>query len=262
MTMERCSVCKRLKVVPGCIDDYRRLARYHYRDGHLGPYTAIFALRGDSRLAGTSRTITAGVIVYSNVSAVLELRNIATGNFFVGLDKGTQLALMNRDIRRISRVIIEPRFRGLGLASRLVRETMPKLNVPIVEAVAVMGLVNPFLEKAGMKAYTAPRHAGSVRLIEAFSVIGMEAEQLVDPLTVQRVIDQLPQDKSQFLERQIRYFLRSHGRRRYMSPGLERTRYILTRLATRPTYYIWFNPDSDNGCSIADGRPKLRKESA
>jgi len=260
--MARCSVYKRLKVVPGCIDDYRQLAHYHYRDARLGPCTAIFALRGDSRLAGTLGTITAGVIIYSTASAVLELRNIATDNFFAGLDKGTQLALMNRHIRRISRVIIEPRFRGLGLASRLVRETMPEMNVPIVEAVAVMGLVNPFLEKAGMKAYTAPLHAGSVRLIEALSIVGIEADQLIDPRNVQRVLDHLPAEKSQFLESQIRYFLRSHGRRRDMSGGLERTRYILTRLAARPTYYIWFNPEFDNGRAITDGRREHREESA
>jgi len=260
--MARCSICKRLKIVPGCIDDYRRLSQYHYRDSRLGPYTAIFALRGDSRLAGTSHNITAGVIVYSTASAVLELRNIATGNFFVGLDKGMQLALMNRDIRRISRVIIEPRFRGLGLAKKLVRETMPELNVPIVEAIAMMGLVNPFLERAGMKAYTAPLHVGSIRLIEALSLVGIEARKLIDPCCVQRIIDRLPHEKSQFLEHQIRYFMRSHGRRRDMLPGLERTRYILTRLAGRPTYYIWFNPKFDNDCSIAPGRQEIGKEVA
>jgi len=260
--MVRCSVCKRLEIVPGCIDDYYRLSHYHYRDIRLGPYTAIFALKGSSRLAGTSRTITAGVIVYSTASAVLELRNIATGNFFVGLDKGTQLSLMNRDIRRISRVIVEPRFRGLGLAKQLVRETMPELNVPIVEAIAMMGLVNPFLERAGMKAYTAPLHTGNIRLIEALSAVGIEADLLIDPYNVQRTIDRLPSEKSQFLERQIRYFLRSHGRRRDMPPGLERTRYFLTRLTSRPTYYIWFNPKFYNDCSIAVSRRENGKEVA
>lgn len=260
--MADCSICKRLRIVRGCIEDYRRLAHYHYRDSNLGPYTAIYALRGDSRLAGTSPIITAGVIVYSTASAVLELRNIATGNFFIGLDKSTQLALMNRNVRRISRVIIEPRFRGLGLATKLVRETMPELNVAIVEAVAVMGSVNPFLEKAGMKAYTAPLHAGSVRLIEALSIVGIEANQLVDPRSVQQILDQLPPEKSQFLERQIRYFLRSYGRRRDMSPCLERTRYILTRLAARPTYYIWFNPKFNDVAETVDDHRESEKESA
>ncbi len=260
--MERCSVCRRLKIVPGCIDDYYRLAHYHYRDSRLGPYTAIYALKGDSRLAGALRTITAGVIVYSTASAVLELRNVATDNFFVGLDKGTQLALMNRDIRRISRVIVEPRFRGLGLAKQLVRETMPELNVPVVEAVAMMGRVNPFLERAGMKAYTAPLHAGSVRLIEALSAVGIEDNLLIDPYSVQEIIDRLPPEQSQFLERQVRYFLRSHGRRRDMPQGIERTRYILTRLTARPTYYIWFNPKFYNDCSITAGRQKTGKEVA
>ena len=141
--MPGCSVCENLRIVPGRLDDYRRLARYHYRDSHLGPASAVFVL------SRTGSETPVGVIVYSNAPAVLQLRNIATGNVFVGLDRSTQLALFNANIRRISRVIIEPRFRNVGLASRLVRETVPLVNVPIVEALAVMGWVNPFFERAG-----------------------------------------------------------------------------------------------------------------
>jgi len=136
--MKECSVCRKLRVVPGCFDDYKQLAHYHYRE---------MPVPG------------------------LELRNVATDNFFVGFDRSTQLALINKNIRCISRVIIEPRFRGLGLASRLVRKTMPKMDVPIIEAMAVMGLVNPFFEKAGMRAYTAKMPARCVQLTEAFSMV-------------------------------------------------------------------------------------------
>jgi len=139
-------------------------------------------------------------------------------------------------------VIIEPRFRGLGLASRLVRETMPHLNIPIIEAVAVMGWINPFLEKAGMTAYPAKQPARTVQLIEALSFLGIEAEQLIEPKKVQQKLDRLTPTETEFIELAIKRFLKSHGRRRDMLPGLERTRYILTRLTARPTYYIWFNP--------------------
>jgi len=242
--MRSCSVCKKLQVVPGNLDNYRELAHYHYRDNHIGPFAAIFTLKPDPLLAIRSGAKTVGVIVYTMPTPALELRNIATANLFAGFDRPTQLALINQNIRCISRVIIEPRFRSLGLASRLVRETMPQMGVPIVEAMAVMGLVNPFFERAGMKAFTANMPARCVQLPEAFSLVGIEKRELIDPQKVQQRLDTLQKSEAQFVELQIRDFLQSYGQRRYMPPGRQRTRYILTKLTERPVYYIWLNPKS------------------
>ncbi len=231
----KCSVCRKLRIVRGCLDDYKQLAHYHYRDNRLGPYAAIFALRfGDE---------TIGVIVYTMPSAGLELRNVATDNLFAGFDKRTQLSLINKYIRRISRVIIEPRFRSLGLATRLVRETMPQMNVHIIEAIAVMGLVNPFFEKAGMTAYRAKMPARCVQLGEALSMVGIEKDLLIDPRKAQERLGQLQGPKAEFIKLQMRNFLQSYGKRRQMQPGLERTIYTLSKLTLRPVYYIWFNPN-------------------
>lgn len=258
--MRRCSVCEKLRIVPGGLDDYKQLARYHYREVQPGPCKAVFTLRSDGTLPGLLRTTVIGVVVYSTATAVLELRNTATDNLLAGLDRGTQLGLINRNIRRISRLIIEPRFRRLGLATRLVRETMPRLNVPIVEAVAVMGLVNSFLEKAGMTAYKAKPRTASVQLIEAFSLLGIEGAELVDPAKVQQKLDGLTKVEAQFIEHLIHQFLKSHGRRRDMPPGLERTRYILSRLTARPIYYIWFNSKFNVENSILDACRESGKE--
>ncbi len=256
--MKECSVCRKLRVVPGCFDDYKQLAHYHYRDSRLGPFECIFALKP---VGGTLHTKAVGVIVYSMPVPGLELRNVATDNFFVGFDRSTQLALINKNIRCISRVIIEPRFRGLGLASRLVRQTMPKMDVPIIEAMAVMGLVNPFFEKAGMRTYTAKMPARCVQLTEAFSMVGIEDPELIDPEKVQRKLAGLSDDQAEFIERQINSFLHSYGcRRRNMQTGPKRMRYILSKLTARPVYYIWFNPKFDAGCSMLDVRRESRKE--
>jgi hypothetical protein len=185
---------------------------------------------------------TVGVIVYKMPTPGAELRNVATGGLFTGFDRSTQLVLLNKNIRCINRVIIEPRFRSLGLASRLVRETMPKIDIPIVEAMAVMGLVNPFFEKAGMKAFTAKIQARCVRLVEALSMVGIERQELIDPQKVQRKLDRLPAASAEFIEQEIYRFLQSYGSARYSQAGLERTRYILGKLTARPVYYIWFNP--------------------
>jgi len=263
--MQSCSVIKKMRIVPGTLDDYRQLAHYHYRDSRPGPFKAIFALKPSrsfrkvrSRDSGeVTYGKAVGVIVYSMPSPRLELRNVATDNFFAGFDRSTQLELINRNVRRISRVIVEPRYRGLGLACRLVKETMPEMNVPIIEAMAVMGLVNPFFVKAGMKAYTARIPVRNVRLLEALSTVGIEERELLDSSEVQRKFDRLTTAQAEFVEHQIMYFLKSYDKRRSMPPGLARTRYILSKLTVRPNYYIWFNPKFDAGCSIPDASPFL-----
>lgn len=228
-------------VVSGDTDDYRQLEHYHYRGGRLGPVAGVFALKPKVRL-GTMGTKALGIIVYTMPAAACELRNIATSDFFAGFDNRTRLALINKNIRCIGRVIIDPRVRSLGLAARLVRETMPQMNVPIIEALAVMGQVNPFFEHAGMKAYSAKPPLRHAELIEAFGVVGMSESELVDAELVERKLNKLHWPAADFIEGRIRRFLQTYGRRRDMPAGLERTKFVLSKLTDRPVYYVWFNP--------------------
>ncbi|MGD0551850.1 MAG: hypothetical protein ABSB25_04280 [Sedimentisphaerales bacterium] len=259
--MEACTITLNLKIVPGTRADYESLSHYHYRESHPGPCVAIFALKGKFRTATKLETV--GVIVYSMPTAGAQMRNVATGGIFAGLDKGTRLALINKNIRTISRVIIEPRFRSLGLAVRLVRETMPIMDVPFVEALAVMGRANPFLEKAGLTRYDVSISASCVRLIEAFSAVGVDEQDLIDPGLVQQKLDSMLHRKVSlsgdtrtsmlyFIDGEMTRFLQSYGERRLMQPGIERTRFVLNKLtdsprfageAGRPVYYLWRNPN-------------------
>jgi len=237
-----CSLHKKLEIVEGEMADYKALAAYHYREEMPVAVKAVFALRSKTA-RGMLGSRPAGVIVYCAPNPRVELRTVATDGAFAELDKQTQLALINRNIRCIARLIIEPRFRGIGLATRLARETMTRIAVPIIEALGVMPQANPFLERAGMQAFAPRTPLAHVELVEAFSTVGIEADRLIDPEAVQRTIDALNWPAVDFLEMRIAQFLKSHGTRRTMPPGLERTRYILNKLTQRPTYYIWFHPD-------------------
>ncbi len=230
--MHTCSVARKLEIVRGDIGDYKRLSRFHYRDSDCGPVAAIYAIRPGI-----------GVIIYTMPVLAAELRGAATGGMFSGLDRRTQMAVINKNIRCISRVIIEPRYRGLGLAVRLVRETMALLNVPIVEAMAVMGQVNPFFEKAGMTAYEGGTPLRSARLIEALSAVGIERDELHDTTDVHRRIEELDTARRDFIEPEIRRFLQSYGKSSVAKAGIERTRFVLSRLTHRPFYYIWFKEE-------------------
>jgi len=235
-----CTVTYRLEIAEGSKADYESLSHYHYRENHLGPYAAIYAMKGKFRTAEHLQTV--GVIVYSMPATGCQMRTIATGNMFSGLDRSTRLKLINKNIRTISRVIIEPRFRSLGLAARLVKETMPIMDVPFIEALAVMGRVSPFFEKAGMTRFDPPASAGCVRLTEAVAAVGVDEPDLIDPRLVQQKLDKLKWPAADFIACETNKFLQSYGQRRLMQPGIDRTRFVLSKLTDRPVYYLWKNP--------------------
>jgi hypothetical protein len=140
------------------------------------------------------------------------------------------------------------------------------MNVPFVEALAVMGSTNPFFEKAGLTRYDAPMSASCVRLIEAFSAVGVDEQDLIDPQIVQQKLNTIFTaehaesaeknivknnlrglcglgGKYAFIENEMTRFLQGYGQRRLMQPGIERTRFILNKLTDRPVYYLWKNPN-------------------
>lgn len=239
------TVTEQLEIIPAGLTEYEKLAGFHYREGRLVAAPAVYAIidrcPNRRREAGV-----VGAIVYSMPTPNSQLRNVATGGIFTGCSNRTlQLQMINDNLRRISRVVIDPRYRGLGLATRLVRETMRKLEAPIIEAMAVMGNFTGFFESAGMTAYHAPPSARCVRLKEALAMMGIEPNAgipLIDARAVHRKINRLSPDHRRFIEREFKTMLSPHASRRLMPHGLERTKYILSRLTDRPVYYIWFNP--------------------
>jgi GNAT superfamily N-acetyltransferase len=58
---------------------------------------------------------------------------------------------LNEKLSIISRVVVHPKYRSIGLGSKLIRETLAYAGTPYVEMVAVMAKYNPFAEKAGMQ---------------------------------------------------------------------------------------------------------------
>jgi len=142
-----CSVCEKIRVEEGSMEDYGKLCRFHYRSAGERKSglrsKAVFRLMyGDSLV---------GVIVYSCSYLNLKPRNMVFGERYVYTSGDLHKArLINEEIARISRVVIHPKFRGIGLGEHLVRETLPKAGARVVEALAVMARYNPFFEKAGM----------------------------------------------------------------------------------------------------------------
>lgn len=136
-----CSIVKNIKVGLGTIDDYNRLKQFHYKD------TSTPAVKNVYKLTLNNEVIGVNVVAYPHLQ--LRGRNVYFGKRFA---KSTTESTndLNKNIECISRVVLHPKYRGIGLAYYFLKEYFKLTESPYVETVAVMANYNPFFEKAGM----------------------------------------------------------------------------------------------------------------
>lgn len=157
---QNCSVYENLRIEKANIEDYSKLSRFHYKTEE-GNESIGLGIRDCYKLLFDEELI--GVIVYSCSYLNLKPRNMVFGERYVYTSGDMHKArLINEEISRISRVVIHPKFRGIGLGAFLVRETMPLVKAKVVEVLAMMAKYNPFFEKAGMARVDYKRNETSI----------------------------------------------------------------------------------------------------
>jgi len=131
-----CSLIREMKFERGNYTDWKNLSEFHYRSHFAPPPKAIWKLtRGDELCA---------VIVYSCPPIATFGRKV-----FFGRVLGIQE--LNEKVTIISRVVVHPKFRTIGLGRLIVQKSLPLSPTRYTETVAVMAKYNPFFVKAGMK---------------------------------------------------------------------------------------------------------------
>ena len=146
-----------LRLASGVAADYRQLERFHYLPGRPASFARIWTLRFLPDItACPKRIIAVAVLSYPPLRCAARERVLG-----LTLPDSRQLApFVNRHLRTISRVIVHPQFRGIGLASLLIRATCALADTPFVEAIARMGASHPLFERGGMRRHpTLPREA-------------------------------------------------------------------------------------------------------
>ena len=274
----RCTLLAGIRIERGTRADWEALASLHYRSHAAGAVSDIFRMvhkqtrdkgtqgqrdegTGErptsniqrSTLQGTNgrtsgknggvRETRVGVIVYSRSPLSLAARNRATGGRYRvgrGLAAGR---LVNAELRIISRVVITPNWRGLGLASRLVAETMGLVGTPYVEALAAMGRVHPFFEQAGMTAYRSAGPAAGERLRAALEAAGVGRADRRSAEALEARLSGLEAGARRLAEREIRRWARSYlaaKNHRTHRPERRRMLELVSRHAdSSPVYYLW-----------------------
>ena len=153
-----CTVAEDISLREGCKEDYKHLAHLHYRDTRLPVPREIYAMeRGDEIV---------GVIVYSYPPVRTSGRRKAVG-YVPSLEE------LNKNWAVISRVVVHPKYRTIGLGSRIIRESLQMQGSGQVELIAVMAQYNPFAERAGMKLIQVSQpHASITEAVENLRQLG------------------------------------------------------------------------------------------
>ena len=216
--------------------DWSAMASLHYRSHSLVGLDRVWTLRHSGDLIG--------IIAYCYPPANLAGRNRALAELTARLPSRGRVRFWNEHLRTISRVVIDPNWRGLGLAVRLVRETLPLAGVPYVEALAAMARVHPFFEQAGLTRYDLPTPEESQRLREALATAGVRREEVRSGPALAAAVAALPDESvRRWMEKELLRWSRSYlGAKtsRTRRPTLEQTcGYAAGFLYSDPVYFLW-----------------------
>lgn len=238
-----------LPIVQGCRADYLALKAHHYRPGNPMTMMRILTIR-DNTPTATDRFLAqpavpspVAVLIESLPALACRLRDEALGGRYGHLRPKPRSRLLNQELRCISRVIVDPRYRGLGLAVRLVRHALATATTHYTEAMAVMGRISPFFERAGMTAYERPALQAEQRALSALRYAGIEPNELALPTQIKQRIAALDLPSQQLLSRELsRWYRTAGGRGVRKRPSLADILAAAQRnLLSSPIYYLQEN---------------------
>jgi ABC-type lipoprotein export system ATPase subunit/GNAT superfamily N-acetyltransferase len=132
---KECTLAKEMRIVEGTTEDWRKLAGFHYRSHKIAAPRKIFCLKRGEELCG--------VIVYCYPPPTCFGRRLVLPKM--------SMKELNEKLSIITRVVVHPKYRTIGLGAKLVKETLPLAGTLYVEMPAVMAKYNPFAEKGGMQ---------------------------------------------------------------------------------------------------------------
>jgi GNAT superfamily N-acetyltransferase len=197
----------RIRFEDGTSHDYRLLARHHYLPRPPSTWALVRVARfvpewtrlmrhpsedvdvrardataadppthADSATHADSGTTAGRVVGVAVLSWPVPMLRARIRHFGLSRSYRENLRFANANLRTISRVVIHPQFRSIGMAAELVRQVIARCPTRYVEASARMGHFVRFFEHAGMTrvpaAPDAPENAPAYFVIDR----GVESE--------------------------------------------------------------------------------------
>lgn len=211
--------------------DYRALARFHYRQDPPATFEQILTIKHPNHNA------TIAVLVISRPTLNAAWRNQSWPARYNTKNKAQDAKRINEELRTISRVIIDPRYRSLGLATKLIKHYLNNPLTPHTEAVAAMGTYCPFFQNAGMTPCHPTQPTPNTRLADALAHLAIPqgslakhiqsltinlsnnttADSITRPTPPTQLTQLTPKQTLRFLDRELRYWAKGRPSHRHIA---------------------------------------------
>ena len=133
--------------------DYKALERFHYIAGPPATWAQIWTIDHErpDELTSDARSfpIAIAVVSYPCLNCIARDRALNLARF----SAKKRLRFINRHIRTISRLIVHPAYRGLGLASILIKCILDNCTTRYTEVIATMAKAHPLFKKFDMEEF-------------------------------------------------------------------------------------------------------------
>lgn len=138
-----CSVLSECSYHPGTAADWLALKRFHYAAGSPATVHSYHTIRHPQ----LKHPAAVALLSYPDLNS--SARNLALKDLFKDTAAPGVAQQLNRSILRLSRIVVAPELRQIGMANWLINEMINRVTVPYIECSTSMARYSPFLSKAG-----------------------------------------------------------------------------------------------------------------
>lgn len=227
-----------LEIVQGHRPDYKLLGEYHYIKQEPTFVRKLYVIKAKQHCENIY-PYPIGLMVYSPPFPNLKPRNTATNNFFnMNPSQSDRLKILNKQITYASRLIIDPRYRKLGLGTWLLKETLELQDYPIIETLSPIDFTNQMLIKLGFELHYNPAPVWYRLFIFEMESLCIWNNLFNHPKTVMYRINCLTKRKRIIAEDVFNRFVDHFQKRRSKPFSLEKVTYALTKIPYPEAYLI------------------------
>lgn len=225
--------------------DWHQLKHLHYAAGDPATFAEIYTARHPA----LKHPAAVAVMSYPDLHS--SARNLATQDGWKIDGNAEKARSLNLHWRRLSRIVVAPELRALGLAAGLIEYCCAQTPADWLECTTAMGKYTNFLERAGFREYPQTIQGTEAELQDWAARTAVPPTVALDPAELPELINRLSVRKQREARKVVwNYFhqMALHRRTRRSRPKRiadandprwpEAFDLAARRLADRPTYWL------------------------